>query len=233
MKTPVSPRVLAVALLGMMTVPVASQNLLGQVVVSDERYSIFRSQDDEGRLFQGEDIREDVIEHRASFRAQRRAYSRAIERCRDRLRDGEDIECPDFNDADSYQEDFIHAAAPEPVAKEAVEARPAPSMRATARSTVRQLSTSEREQLRTYTRAGYCSKVMSDMLYTLCKAIVGEEEEETPVGIINDNVYLHGRNAAPPTTLKLRLQMMDEAISGSRGRRPNQVRYRYQGGVSQ
>jgi hypothetical protein len=232
MKTPVSPRVLAVALLGMMTVPVASQNLLGQVVVSDERYSIFRSQDDEGLYFQGEDIREDVRTHRDSFRAQRRAYTRAVERCRDRLREGEDIECPDFNDTDTYEEEVIHAAAPEP--KPVIEARPAPSMRAAARSTVRQLSTPEREQLRTYTRAGYCSKVMSELLYNLCKAIVGEEEEETPpVGIINDNVYLHGRNAAPPATLKLRLQMMDEAISGSRGRRPNQVRYRYQGGVSQ
>ncbi|PIQ76028.1 hypothetical protein COU78_03640 [Candidatus Peregrinibacteria bacterium CG10_big_fil_rev_8_21_14_0_10_49_24] len=233
MKTAVSPRVFAVAILGMMTVPVASQNILGQVVTNDERYAIFRSQDDDGRLMHGEDIRKDVAAYKSTLKAQKRAYTRAVERCRDRLRDGEEIECPDFNDTDSY--DFTapatHAAAPEPAAEDSEEARSAPNV--SSRSVVRQLTTAEREQLRTYTRAGYCSKVLSDILYDLCIAIVGDDAADTiPIGIINDNVYLHGKNAAPPTSLKLRLQMMDEAISGIRGRRPDQVRYKYNGSLS-
>lgn len=228
MKNSVSPRVVAVAILGMMTVPVASQNILGQVVTNDERYAIFRSQDDDGMLMHGEDIRVDAAAYKSTLQAQKRAYTRAVDRCRDRLRDGEDVVCPKFNDTESY--DFIppiitHTSAPD--TEEKTDARPAPSINANPRSAISKLTTPEREQLRTYTRAGYCSKVLSDFLYDLCRAIVGEEDAETPpTGIINDNVYLHGKNAPPPTSLKLRLQMMDEAISGSRGRRPDRVRYK-------
>lgn len=226
MKNNVSTRVVTVALLGVMTIPVAAQRLTGQVIVDDARYAIFRSQDDEGLYWQGEDIRQDVIDYQSTFRTQRRAYSRAVDRCRDRLRDGEDIECPDFNDPDSYGIDQpVHAAAP---AEEEVRIAPSNS-----RSYVRQLSTKDRELLRTYTRAGYCSSVIGEYLYNLCRAIVGDNEAPSPTGFINDNVYLHSRHSAPRPTLKLRLQMMDEAISGIRGRRTGvPVPMRYQGGLN-
>ena len=226
MKNRRSAHVLITALLGVMTIPVAVQHVLQGSIVSDEgEYAIFRSLDDDGMNFHGEDIRPDVIEYQSTFRAQRRAYSRAVERCRDRLREGEDIECPDFNDPETYGveiEEPVHAAAEE-------EVRQAPS----SRELVRQLSTEERELLRTYTRAGFCSTTLGESLYELCRAIVGEEDTETaPSGFINDNVFLHSRYAAPRPTLKLRLQMLDEAISGSRGRRTDVGGpMRYQGGL--
>ena len=231
MQNHLSTRVVTVALLGVMTIPVAAQRLTGQVVVDDTRYAIFRSQDDEGLHPNGEDIRQDVLSYRSTLRAQRRAYSRAIDRCRDRLRDGEDIVCPDFNDPDSYGVDQpVHAAAPE----EKVEVRRAPSSSSNNRAVVRKLSTEDRELLRTYTRAGYCSTVIGEYLYNLCRSIVGENDASTPRGFINDNVYLHGLNRAPRPTLKLRLQMMDEAISGIRGRRTGvPVPMRYRGGLNQ
>ncbi|HLD33000.1 MAG TPA: hypothetical protein VJB10_05435 [Candidatus Peribacteraceae bacterium] len=229
MKNRRSAHVLITALLGVMTIPVAVQHVLLGSVVSDEGdYAIFRSLDDDGMNFQGEDIRQDVIDYQSTFRAQRRAYSRAVERCRDRRREDESIECPEFNDADAYEADVIqpvHAAA-EP----GQGVREAPS----SRELVRQLSTEERELLRTYTRAGFCSTTLGESLYELCRAIVGEEDTKTaPSGFINDNVLLHSRYAAPRPTLKLRLQMLDEAISGSRGRRTDVGGpMRYQGGLN-
>lgn len=216
-------RALTAALLGIMTVPVAAQQLLGSVLVREDSYAIFRSLDDDGMNFHGQDIRQDVLDYRGTFRAQRRAYSRAVDRCRDRLRSGEDIECPEFNDPASYGEP-VHAAADEQ----------APAEEQNDLDGTRELTTRERELLRTYTRAGYCSETMGEFLYDLCRSIVGEEDTGAPQGIINDNVYLHGRNAVPRATLKLRLQMLDEAISGSRGRRTGgAVPLRFQGGLNE
>lgn len=227
MKNCRSARVLTAALLGVMIVPIATQDVLqGSIVREEGNYAIFRSIDDDGMNFNGEDIRQDVLNYQTTLRAQRRAYTRAVERCRDRRRDGEDIECPEFNDPDSYGvevEEPVHAAAKEP------EVRSAPS----SRTLIRKLSNSERELLRTYTRAGFCSGTLSEYLYALCRSIVGDEDVEMPTGIINDNVYLHSRYATPRPTLKLRLQMMNEAISGSRGRRTDlRMPLRYQGGLN-
>ena len=226
-------RVLAASLLGAMTIPVATQRLVvGQVIRAEGDYAIFYSQDDDGRYSHGQDIREDVIKYQSVVRAKRRAYTRAIDRCRDRLRDGEEIECPDINDTEAYNFDEpAHAAA---VVKPSIR-QPAEengSRPASARSLIRELSTPERELLRTNTRAGFCKISLGDYLYDLCRSIVGEEDASLPTGIINDNVYLHSRNAAPSASLKLRLKMVEEAVTGSRGRRTGvPVPMRYQGGL--
>ncbi|PIR53562.1 hypothetical protein COU76_00410 [Candidatus Peregrinibacteria bacterium CG10_big_fil_rev_8_21_14_0_10_49_10] len=232
MKHRQSVRAIMVALLGVMTVPVATQRLLqGQIVRSEGEYAIYHSQDMTKDNVQAEDIRESVKAYQTTVRAKNRAYVRAVERCRDRLRTGEDIVCPDINDPDSFgfEDPGLTAVQTSVPVKQAVRsAAPAATV-----SVDRELTTAERELLRTNTRARYCSSALGAYLYSLCISIVGDKLQEAPVGITNDNVKLHSEHAVPPTSLKLRLQMLDEAISGSKGRRSGvAVPMRFQGGLN-
>ena len=202
--------------------------LLAQIFMSNsglqtaQLVSLYRSIDQEGKLIQETiDIRAFAQDYRNTFHMQRRAYSRAVERCRDRLRNGEDVECPDFNDTSTYVPLDAHSAAPEdqddagdaPTPGE-VEHRVNNSV-----SYQRELSTEQRLMLRTYTRAGFCSKTAGIMLYDLCQDILGSSEKAAPVGIQNDNIFLRSKHRVGPSTLKLRLQMIDEAISGLKSKR--------------
>lgn len=156
-----------------------------------------------------EAIRQQALEDRDRVRAQRRAYTRAMERCRDRLAKGEKVVCPNINDASTFKLQNTHEAAPVEVQKDTVK-------RSANHYSVQQLSTQERRILRSYTRANFCSKAAGVLLYNLCMDIVGDSNNQAPRGLENDNVQLHKRNTAGPATLKLRLQMIDEAISGTK-----------------
>ncbi|MBT4586092.1 hypothetical protein HOC67_04330, partial [Candidatus Peregrinibacteria bacterium] len=137
--------------------------------------------------------------------------------CRDRLRNGEDVECPDFNDTSTYVPLNTHSAAEE------VEDAPTPGeVEHRVNNSVsyqRELTTDQRLMLRTYTRAGFCSKAAGILLYDLCQDILGSSEKAAPVGIQNDNIFLRSKHRVGPSTLKLRLQMIDEAISGLKSKR--------------
>ncbi len=197
---------LSALLIGVMALPALTQNFSVETEPpTAQLVTLYRSVDDEGKMIQVvEDMHNKALEYKDTFRAQRRAYTRAVERCRDRLRDGEDIECPEFNDIATYDIE-VHFAAPE--------IKPS-------KSTVRDLSVVDRSVLRSYTRAGFCSKAAGVLLYDLCISIIGDKDSESPVGIKSDkHVLRSATRKAGPSTLKLRLQMIDEAISGSKDKR--------------
>jgi len=209
--------ILTALIVGIALIPVATQTVIdGPEYQLAELVSLFRSTDDNGRYFESApDIRAYANANRAAFRSQRRAYSRAIDRCRNRLRDGEDIKCPDFNDFNSYIEERSTKAVA-PVVEEVVK-------EVQLNTDVIKLTRTQRKTLRTYVRAGFCSVKGGDLIYRLCKSLV-DEGATGPIGYINDNVKLHSMHASPPTTLKLRLQMVDDAISGIHGKRSDGTR---------
>lgn len=195
-------RAVAMLLMGMMAIPMATQLFLSSEaqVQTAELVALF-NEDIEA-------IRQRAVEDRDRIRMQRRAYTRAVERCRDLLAEGKEVTCPDVNDFESYDLDITHEAASDEPTTQAT--------RQAAHYSIRELSTDQRRILRSYTRAGFCSKTAGVLLYSLCMDIVGDTGTEAPVGLENENVYLHTKNVAGPSTLKLRLQMIDEAISGSK-----------------
>ena len=159
MKPSNSARAITIALLGGMTIPVATQRLTqGQIVRSEGDYALFRSQDDNGRFAEGEDIRKNVRSYQITARAKRRAYKRAVDRCMDLRRTQKDLVCPDINDPSTFnfEDQPVHEAAP--VEEKKKVERTSTPRRTVSRSAVRDLSTSERELLRTNTRAGFCCR---------------------------------------------------------------------------
>ena len=197
-----SIRTVTMLLAAVMALPLVSQIFLSSPSVQTAQLvSLFQSDI--------EAVRQQAVEDRDRLRAQRRAYTRAVERCRDRLANGEEVTCPDINDANTYD-----ATTYQPQITTTSE--DAATKHASDSYSVQQLSTQERRVLRTYTRAGFCSKAAGIMLYSLCMDIVGETEVRAPVGIENENAGLRRRHIAGPNSVKLRLQMIDEAISGTR-----------------
>ncbi|MDA1208584.1 MAG: hypothetical protein O2904_00955 [bacterium] len=233
--------VLTALLVGIALVPVATQSFIdGPDHKLAELVSLFRSTDDDGRYFESApDIRAYANANRDAFRTQRRAYTRAVDRCRDRLRDGEEIECPDFNNLDTYiEKQNAKAAAPQEKIQDTKIPSDAKAMDGTqdaneeevvefeeeeVNTDIIELSTIERKMLRSYVRAGFCSERAGSLIFRLCQSLV-DDSAATPMGYINDNVKLHSLHSGPPTTLKLRLQMVDEAISGIHGKRSDGTR---------
>jgi hypothetical protein len=93
-----------------------------------------------------------------------------------------------------------------------------------------ELSTNERLLLRTYTRAGFCSRAAGVAIYGLCTSIVGRGQTTPPRGLESDNVKLHSARRVGPATLKRRLQMLDEAMTSGK-RRSDVLPMRFQGGI--
>lgn len=159
-------------------------------------------------------IRRSALEDRSRIRAQTRLYWNAVKMFQDKKEQGIDVEKPDFNDLDSIEN--VHSAAPEvvPVAEES----------AVTSLTTDQLASHDRALLRRYTRAGFCPESLKsfyiDGFYELCTSLVGLAVKSNPVtGFLNHNAYLHQalRSAAPTLSpFKLRMQMMDQALRGSK-----------------
>lgn len=196
-------RAVTALLLGVMALPLASQVFMQEPGLQTAELIAMFNEDIEA-------VRQQAAQDRDRLRMQRRAYTRATERCLDRLAAGEKVECPDISDFTTFTSVPTHAAAPEAVepAKEVRAAKPV-------HTSVQQLATEDRKILRSYTRAGFCSKVAGVMLYTLCMEIVGEENTVHPSGFENDNKQLRSKRTAGASTLRLRLKMIDEALSGT------------------
>ena len=203
-----SSRAVTALLVAIISIPLSSQ-------------AVFRSQDDDGQQFEAiGDIREDVYEYQAGDRQTlRRAYSLAIEAYREKLRLGiTDAVKPDINDPSTFKE-FIVETEGKQVAR--VRAR-APSTQDTEHAVAPdedtlgtdELSSRQRMLLRTYTRADSCPASMEKVLpgfHALCKSIVGDDaSDELPTGIETDLKSLRHRGL-PPTSLKLRLKMIEQA----------------------
>ena len=203
-----SSRAVTALLVAIISIPLSSQ-------------AIFRSQDDDGQQFEAiGDIRENVYEYQAGDRQMlRRAYSLAIMAYREKLRLGmSDAVKPDINNPATFKE-FIVETEGKQVAR--VRAR-VPSTQDTEHTVAPdedtlgtdELSSRQRMLLRTYTRADSCPASMEKVLpgfHALCKSIVGDDaSDELPTGIETDLKSLRHRGL-PPTSLKLRLKMIEQA----------------------
>ncbi len=197
--------------------------------------AVFRSIDDEGKnIFPAEDIRESVlIHHSTQWSAKRRLYSRAVEIYRDLVRKGvQGIDPPDINDIDTImryldeelfeqyvaglEEERLHGAAP--MLSEMIDQLP------------------YQEQLRLYgfAQSGRCDQSLRLSyiagFYELCMRLVEEGLGHRPVkGLREETKEFRGllfHKTAPQQTLKLRLQMIEEAYDRT-NRRENIERQRY------
>lgn len=203
-----SSRAVTALLVAIISIPLSSQ-------------AIFRSQDDDGRQFEAiGDIREDVYEYQAGDRKMlRRAYSLAIVAYREKLRLGiVDALKPDINDPSTFKE-FLSAVEGGkqivPVRTKVPTAVDAPHSAANEETLgTDELSRSQRMLLRNYTRAESCPASMEKVLpgfHALCKSIVGDDaSDELPTGIETDLKALRYRGLEP-TSLKLRLKMIEQA----------------------
>ena len=207
-----SSRAVTALLVAIISIPLSSQ-------------AVFRSQDDDGQQFEAiGDIREDVYEYQAGDRqVLRRAYSLAIEAYREKLRLGiTDAVKPDINDPSTFKEYIVHGRELTRIRKQsgteqkAVDEDPvhASAPEEEEELGTDELSTRQRLLLRTYTRAESCPESMERILpgfHALCKSIVGDDaSDELPTGIETDLKALRHRGLEP-TSLKLRLKMIEQA----------------------
>ena len=144
--------------------------------------------------------------HQTNWRARRRAYSRHRDHCRDSKRTNPEYECADFNDA-PYRKSRSRVEG----SREAVDHPAAPEVKH-----VTDLSYRERQMLRRYIRAGVCPDTLINFdvkgFYELCKSMILISEPEDPItGILNDVANSRSKRAAPPATLRLRMQMLNQA----------------------
>lgn len=164
-------------------------------------------------------IQRSALEDRSRIRAQTRLYWRAVEMYQQKREQGIDVTKPEFNDPSSYER--VHSAAPDVVEVDLPDT--------VTSLTTDQLETQDRALLRRYTRAGFCPESLKDFripgFYDLCTSIVGIAVKSDPVrGLLNHNAYLHQalRSAAPSISpFKLRMQMMDEAMNGTKRTAPD------------
>lgn len=153
----------------------------------------------------------------------RRAYSRAIEDYRERLKRGEeDAVKPDINDPSTFKdfwENVGHAAARSSRAHSSIATGSGEVVRA---DSTADLTTRQRMLLRNYTRAGSCPASMEKVLpgfHALCRSIVGRDaSKELPQGMDNDLKSVRSRKSIGPATIKLRLQMLRQAMDRSNRR---------------
>ena len=156
--------VVAALSLAVVVVPAASTALFGSLLWSDTNPFAVQSR-----------VRERAANNRDNIREQRRAYERALDFCREeRIRTGEDIQCPDINDVDSYRE-FIgnpqYGAAPS--ALQEVDA---------------DLDARDRALLEQYLQQGKCpARLAARGLYTRCVERLGDADRASVVGgFLND-----------------------------------------------
>ena len=238
MKTKRNSRIIGAALAAILSIPVATQ-----VVIDDDMQASFRRLDTQINAESARAVRNRALNDRSALRQRRRAYTDAAEKCRDARRTDPNAECPNINDPTTYGGERVHKAGPGsgpvPVESDAPKSvRPKAESRTTTRPyeenyerhQERSLSTHDRLLLRKYIRAGYCSKKAGDRVYKLCVEQLGPESRHgsAPVGLINDNMQLHSMNRSAVPSIKLRLRMLDQAVSGSLGRRtdgPQRVQF--------
>ena len=158
MKTISSKQALAVLMVSAALLPLAKSQAL------------FRSIDDEGRWSeQVADQRQRAISNAKMTRARKRAYSRALSVCRLKLSAGEEVDCPDINNLESYKqyldavvseitiEDSVglHGSAPDPtsITRQLTSTTSYPSALDSEYSVIDERT---RDLLRFYTRLGHC-----------------------------------------------------------------------------
>lgn len=153
--------------------------------------------------------RENALQGRASARRKQRQYWMAIEAFQMRVREGEQgLVPPNINDYNSILE---YLGEGEEEAPPEVERASAPQ---TSSMDSQSLSDSDRLLLRRYSRANSCPESLKNYIpgfYELCLSVTRDASPEPRVGLINENVQLHSKVSPPPATLKLRLQMLQEA----------------------
>jgi len=186
-RTPLRRNIVVALTLVAISAPAASTALFGSLLWSEsDPFAV------QGR------VRERAIHNRENFREQRRAYERALDFCREeRIRTGEEIECPDFNDADSYREfidDPQHGAAPSVLEQEDAD-----------------LDVRDRALLEQYVQQGRCpARLASQGLYTRCVERLDDADRTSLVGgFLNDRVVRKMNEAMGlARTLRSRLEQV-------------------------
>ncbi|MBU0767117.1 hypothetical protein KKF55_05075 [Patescibacteria group bacterium] len=175
-----------------------------------------------------------AIQDRTRDRLQQRQYWSAMKVYQNMLRDGvEGMTPPDVNDYQSillYLEgdknvaaasELVHSAAEdedviEEVVEEEVEDIPTSSLM------VEDLGMEQRHLLRRYERANNCPESLKNYwlegFYELCLSVTKAPTTEPRRGLMNVMEWLRGRNAAPAPTMKLRMQMLEQALDRSNRR---------------
>ena len=224
-------RLIALLLMGILAAPLAANVFL---VVREERgdlqSSIVNVKD--AQVMKRDTAR--AMQDRARDRLQQRQYWDAMEVYQNLLRDGvEDIEPPDVNDYQSIMEylkwddkqvaasERVHAAAEDEesvveVVDEEVEDIPTSSLM------VEDLGMEQRHLLRRYERANNCPETLRNYwlngFYELCLSVTKAPTTEPRRGLLNVMEWLRGRTAAPAPTMKLRMQMLKQALDRSNRR---------------
>ncbi|MDD5623793.1 MAG: hypothetical protein PHI23_03735 [Candidatus Peribacteraceae bacterium] len=193
-----------------------------------------------GGGFYNEALRSLAEENKATVRANTRTITRLNELCQGRVtassatdptckaywvvaneclkRRGlrEDTGCPNVNDVTRIQllkQKLLNG--------ESIDGTGATVEESTVHSAASGLSASdltpfERRTLHNATLTGSCSKKLPSTILLLCREIVGEENlKSAPIGFTNDIQAIQAKKASPQPSIKLRLQMMEEAVKPS------------------
>jgi len=164
------------------------------------------------------ELKQKALEDRVRVRRQQRQYWQAIDIIQDRRAEGEDVTVPDVNDYDGIMRILELDSETEDSSEKMHEA--APQQQASSLM-VEELGENDRHLLRKYSKASSCPESLKDYIpgfYELCLSVTKNAVRTPRVGLISENIQLRSMNAAPPATLKLRLQMIQEAYDSTNRR---------------
>ncbi|MBU0458923.1 hypothetical protein KJ652_03100 [Patescibacteria group bacterium] len=218
-------RLITATLLVVISAPLAA-NLISKVPQDEDMEgSAFDIMDAEERTT----VRETALVDKVRLRKQRREYWQAMKMFQHRTKAGEeDLVPPDMNDYESItwylsgekveieiEEVRPAAPAPEPV----VEVVPEPK---TSSLTTDELGEKERHLLRRYMNANNCPETLKDYslegFYELCLSVTKAPTTLPRQGLSNPIQWLNRDKVNYIPTMKLRMQMLEQALDRSNRR---------------
>lgn len=219
-------------LVGILTAPLAATVYLTDRVNGDISSSLVNVKD--ATVMRRDTAR--AIQDRTRDRLQQRQYWAAMEVYQNMARDGaEGLVPPDVNDYESILEylkddknvaagsERVHAAAEDEV-EVADEEEVIDEVDDTPTSTLmlEDIGIEERHLLRRYQRANNCPESLKtywlDGFYDLCISVTKDPTTEPRRGLLNLNEWMRGRYSAPAPSMKLRMQMLEQALDRSNRR---------------
>ncbi|MFH0769946.1 MAG: hypothetical protein V1926_01060 [Candidatus Peregrinibacteria bacterium] len=211
-------RFVIAALLALLSIPLAGGNLFQWHQSADLGGSVLT-------------VRDQAATDRAMLRRQQRQYWQAIDVYRNQMRDGvKGLVPPTVDDYDSimkYLLDTDHAAAAVSSAS-SVSSAPRSAEREVGSSSSsavmmrsEDLDETQRHLLRNYSKAGTCPESLKNYVpgfYELCLSVTKDAAKETRVGLTSDLQWVRQQRTIKPTSLKFRLEMLQEAYDSTNRR---------------
>ncbi len=164
-----------------------------------------------------------AITDRVRIRKQTREFWQAMKIYQNRVRDGaKDLVPPDMNDYQSIL-DYLRGTRPQVQPKESEEHSSAPAdEQAVSSLQIEDLGENERHLLRRYQKSMSCPETLKDYglqgFYELCLSVTKNPAGTPRIGLLNPRQWINREKEVKPASLKLRLEMVEQALDRSNRR---------------